>query len=212
MLASLLRLVQPQSHISTADASYPNLQLSRPPDHSMDEFLREAKRLFETPLDASNLYAMSEQLQQEFRCKLVSSNICMLPSFHHTLPDGNEQGTFLALDVGGSTFRIALVNLSRKESDQDGMDIKRMKAFAIDSTVRALKGQAFFLPGWRNASKKCWRQTNTSLTAHLSLYPWRWHGPSQSSKRQHVPARYWRWARDSVRHTVSRVRICASLS
>ena len=86
---------------------------------------------------------MSEQLQAEFCTKLQSSNICMLPSFHYALPTGHESGDFVALDVGGSTFRIAIVHLSGKESAGDVMDIKRMKSFVIDQSIRDLKGKAF---------------------------------------------------------------------
>lgn len=87
---------------------------------------------------------MSEELQHEFRAKLHSSNISMLPSFNHTLPTGHEQGTFLALDVGGSTFRIALVRLSGKGTERDGMEIVKIRSFAINKPVRDLKGRTFF--------------------------------------------------------------------
>lgn len=110
----------------------------------MDKLLHDVQGLFDAPLRPRSLHAMSEQLQAEFRTKLQSSNICMLPSFHHTLPTGRECGDFVALDVGGSTFRIALVHLSGKHTAEDGMDIKKMKSFAIDKRIRDLKGKAFF--------------------------------------------------------------------
>ncbi|GAB7348859.1 hypothetical protein MBLNU459_g7562t1 [Dothideomycetes sp. NU459] len=110
----------------------------------MEDYLGEVKRLFEAPLSSDNLHAMSEELQREFQYKLQSSNICMLPSFNHTLPTGCERGTFLALDVGGSTFRVALVRLSGKDSEKDGMEIMTIRSFAIDRKVRDLKGKSFF--------------------------------------------------------------------
>ncbi|CAC9890933.1 hexokinase-1 [Aureobasidium pullulans] len=110
----------------------------------MDKLLHDVEGLFEAPLRPRSLHAMSEQLQAEFRTKLQSSNICMLPSFHHTLPTGSECGDFVALDVGGSTFRIALVHLTGKNSTRDGMEIKRMKSFVIDKPIRDLKGKSFF--------------------------------------------------------------------
>lgn len=110
----------------------------------MDKLLHDVRALFEAPLRPDRLHAMSEQLQAEFRTKLQSSNICMLPSFHHTLPTGTESGDFLALDVGGSTFRIALVRLDGKDSAENGMHIRKMKSFVIDKCIRDLKGKAFF--------------------------------------------------------------------
>lgn len=116
---------------------------------TMKDFLAEVKGLFEAPLQTKSLHAMSRQLQREFRQKLKASNMCMLPSFHHTLPTGREKATILALDVGGSTFRIALIELSGRETCQgvvkdDGMDIKRLKSFPIDNEVRSLEGRLFF--------------------------------------------------------------------
>ncbi|KAF1352436.1 hypothetical protein BDV97DRAFT_292910 [Delphinella strobiligena] len=115
----------------------------------MKDFLAEVKGLFEASLQTKSLHAMSRQLQKEFRQKLKASNMCMLPSFHHTLPTGREKATILALDVGGSTFRIALIELSGKETCQasvkdDGMEIKRLKSFPIDNSVRSLEGHLFF--------------------------------------------------------------------
>ncbi|EON64680.1 hypothetical protein W97_03913 [Coniosporium apollinis CBS 100218] len=111
----------------------------------MDDFLREVKRLFEAPLQITNLLAMSGKLQEQFRQKLQDSNICMLPSYNHTLPTGNERGTYLALDVGGSTFRVALVELCGKHKEWDkSMRMVKIESYRIDNTVRALKGHAFF--------------------------------------------------------------------
>jgi len=110
----------------------------------MDDFLREVKRLFEAPLQPSNLLTISGKLQEQFKQKLQSSNICMLPSYNHTLPSGHERGTYLALDVGGSTFRVALVDLHGKESGEEAMRIAKMATYKIDNSVRDLKGGAFF--------------------------------------------------------------------
>lgn len=116
------------------------------PDDKMEKFLGEVTGLFESPLQSNNLHAMSRSLQQEFREKLKASKICMLPSFHHTLPTGQEQGTILALDVGGSTFRIALIELTGRDGNKesDGMEIKRLRSFRIDNSVRSLRGRLFF--------------------------------------------------------------------
>lgn len=110
----------------------------------MEVYLREVKHLFEASLPPRKLHTMSEKLQGEFHEKLQSSDISMLPSYHHTLPTGHERGTFLALDVGGSNFRLALIELKGRSVSGDGFHTKRNKCFAIDTTVRALQGRQFF--------------------------------------------------------------------
>jgi hexokinase len=113
-------------------------------DRSMDDLLREVQRLLETPLDPANLLDMSAALQDQFMPKLQASDICMLPSYNHKLPSGREMGTYLALDVGGSTFRIALVELNGKQPSAKHMRIVTMKSFKIDEKVRQRSGTAFF--------------------------------------------------------------------
>jgi hexokinase len=111
----------------------------------MEDFLRDMKRAFEGHLSGPGLLAMSSKLQEQFKPKLQSSNICMLPSYIHTLPSGKETGTYLALDVGGSTFRVAAVQLyGRNNGHEKSMEILEMKSFRIDNLVKALKGHAFF--------------------------------------------------------------------
>ncbi|KAF2761392.1 actin-like ATPase domain-containing protein [Pseudovirgaria hyperparasitica] len=111
---------------------------------NMHDFLFDVKSTFEAPLSLDSLLAMSTQLQDEFRQKLQSSTECMLPSFSHTLPTGDERGTFLALDVGGTNFRVALVELNGKDSTTSGMWMSKMRSFRIDNAVRSLPGAAFF--------------------------------------------------------------------
>ena len=87
---------------------------------------------------------MSAQLQAQFAPKLESSDICMLPSYNDKLPTGLERGTYLALDVGGSTFRIALVELNGKQPGAKNMRIVTMKSYKIDEKVRQRSGTRFF--------------------------------------------------------------------
>jgi hexokinase len=140
MLPSLLQSILPSSLSSrrrTRDAL-------RTYDRTMEDLLREVQRLLEAPLASAKLQRMSAELQDEFAPKLQASDICMLPSYNHKLPTGNEKGTYLALDVGGSTFRIALVELNGKQTDAKHMRIVTMKSFKIDEKVRQRSGTAFF--------------------------------------------------------------------
>jgi hexokinase len=110
----------------------------------MDDLLHEIQTLLESPLESKKLLRMSAQLQEQFAPKLQASDICMLPSYNHKLPSGLELGTYLALDVGGSTFRVALVELTGKQPGAKSMRIVNMKSYRIDESVRSLKGNDFF--------------------------------------------------------------------
>lgn len=113
-------------------------------DRTMDDFLRETQRLLEDPLDTARLQQISAGLQEQFAPKLRASDICMLPSYNHKLPSGLEKGTYLALDVGGSTFRVALVELNGRQPGAKNMRIVNMKSFKIDEKVRQRRGVDFF--------------------------------------------------------------------
>ncbi|KAI1005024.1 Hexokinase-1 [Podosphaera aphanis] len=68
----------------------------------------------------------------------------MLPSFNHQLPTGKERGEFIALDIGGTTFRVAIVKLCGESDGARESKILGMKSFKIISEVRKLKGIVFF--------------------------------------------------------------------
>ena len=46
----------------------------------------------------------------------------MLPSFVNHLPDGREEGCFIALDLGGTNFRVLLVDMQPNNDDPILMD------------------------------------------------------------------------------------------
>lgn len=111
---------------------------------SLQHLEDEVVRSFGYPCSVRRMLAMSRGLQRQYQQKLQDSNACMLPSLCHTLPTGQETGTFIALDVGGSTFRVALVELSGRAKGQDGMIIHHMAANKIDESVRRLPSAQFF--------------------------------------------------------------------
>jgi hexokinase len=139
MLPSLLHSVLPslrsRKRIRDALRTY---------DRTMNDLLREVQWMLEAPLEPANLLHMSTELQEQFAPKLQSSDICMLPSYNDKLPTGHEKGTYLALDVGGSTFRIALVELNGRQVDAKRMRIVIMKSYKIDEQVRQRSGIDFF--------------------------------------------------------------------
>lgn len=111
---------------------------------AMDPLLREVQQLFGQQLRVEPLLAISKKLQAEFAERLQSSPQCMLPSHNYTLPNGKEHGTYLALEVGGSTLRVALVDLSGRNKSRRSLRIRRIVSSTIDNEVRNLRGVAFF--------------------------------------------------------------------
>lgn len=108
---------------------------------SLDDFAVEVESLFTAPLSTSEMIDMSEKIRAQFRHCLQSSPCCMLPSYTHALPSGSEKGTYLALDVGGSTFRVALIELYGREEE---MRIVKVSSSHIDNSVKLLEGTRFF--------------------------------------------------------------------
>ncbi len=57
---------------------------------------------------------METRLTGEFNKGLAREGddvkVKMLVTYVHSLPDGSEEGDFLALDLGGSNFRVLLIS------------------------------------------------------------------------------------------------------
>lgn len=110
----------------------------------LEDLSQEVVRLFAAPCEVKEMLQMSTQMRECYYDKLRSSPACMLPSFCHTLPSGRETGTFVALDVGGSTFRVALVQLNKRHGNEEPIKIKRMSSAKIDESVRRMPARDFF--------------------------------------------------------------------
>jgi hexokinase len=109
-----------------------------------EEFLEEVAKALRKDVGRERLLNLSKGLKVQFEESLLDNPLCMLPSYNHQLPTGDERGTYLALDVGGSTFRVALIQLSGRNSEGSVSKILKSKSVKIDSTVKQLKGVAFF--------------------------------------------------------------------
>jgi hexokinase len=69
----------------------------------------------------------------------------MLPSYSHQLPFGSESGQYLALDVGGSTLRVAVVELRGRGVEADKQsEIISMHNYRIGKDIKDLEGMDFF--------------------------------------------------------------------
>ncbi|KAI8631068.1 hexokinase-1 [Xylariaceae sp. FL1651] len=108
------------------------------------EFLEEAQERLLSPIEGDKLRSFSSALKDQFRERLQTHPECMLPSFNHLLPTGKEIGQYLALDVGGSTLRVALVKLRGREASGQECEIVRMISFKITQEIKKLEGMAFF--------------------------------------------------------------------
>ncbi|KAI1472249.1 hexokinase [Daldinia caldariorum] len=114
------------------------------PSRTLEQFLEEAEKLFLGPIGRDGLRKYSLDLKRQFRERLHTHAECMLPSFNHLLPTGKECGQYLALDVGGSTLRVALVELRGRGTPGKESEIVRMVSFKITPEVKKLEGMSFF--------------------------------------------------------------------
>lgn len=118
--------------------------VTHPASRNMDDLMLEVEELFARQLRIESLLSISRKLQGELRERLHSSPQSMLPSHNYTLPTGHERGIYLALEIGGSTLRVALVQLYGKGIHQERVRVRRIKCSPIDAAVRQLKEVAFF--------------------------------------------------------------------
>ena len=114
----------------------------------LDNLLQEVQSQFEQQLRTEYLLDLSKKLQTQFREQLSSGpqSQCMLPSFNYELPTGKEQGKYLALEVGGSNLRMALVELNGRVPTigRRAIAIERTMCFPINAGILRLKEYAFF--------------------------------------------------------------------
>jgi hexokinase len=108
------------------------------------EFIEDVEVAFRESKEKARLVALSDGLRAQFGESLLDNPMNMLPSYNHQLPSGDECGTYLALDVGGSTFRIALIELSGRGSNGQETKILKRDSYKISSAVKQLKGVLFF--------------------------------------------------------------------
>lgn len=82
-------------------------------------------------------HELSDALLDAFRVHLEKKTPTMLPSFVHRLPTGKESGTAVAIDLGGSTLRVALMELPSREC-------KARREWNIDNSVKQFHAVEFF--------------------------------------------------------------------
>ena len=63
----------------------------------------------------------------------------MLPSYVRAVPNGTEKGDFLALDLGGTNFRVLLIRLDRGKSEMQS------KIYRVPEPIMRGTGEAVSL-------------------------------------------------------------------
>ncbi|XP_005802196.2 hexokinase-2-like [Xiphophorus maculatus] len=69
------------------------------------------------------------------------TSVKMLPTYVRSTPDGTERGDFLALDLGGSSFRVLLVRLKNEKKQKVDM---HQKIYSIDQDTLQGTGEELF--------------------------------------------------------------------
>lgn len=116
------------------------------PSRSIDDFLSEAEELILGPYATNDdLLRLSAGLKAQFREALDTGEVNMLPSYNYRLPSGREMGRFLAIDVGGTTLRIALVELRGRDVPAGTRACEVVRANVVKAEEgKELVGMAFF--------------------------------------------------------------------
>ena len=94
-------------------------------------------------LDNDKLKSIMERMESEFDKGLdprtqSSSTTKMYPTFVRSVPHGKEHGQFIALDLGGTNFRILLVTLNGMRADPTG------RIFGISKQIMEGTGDMLF--------------------------------------------------------------------
>jgi hexokinase len=115
------------------------------PKKTLQQFLKDAEAALVGPISGNGLQEISAKLKEQILEGLNVDMQCMLPSYSHQLPAGSEVGQYLALDVGGSTLRVALVELrGRGVGSENATEIVSIQNYRITKDVKDLEGMAFF--------------------------------------------------------------------
>lgn len=89
-----------------------------------------------------SLNEIIDGLRQSMRAKMHDpASQTMLASCVTKLPTGQETGSYLSVDLGGSTARVAFVQLHGHSSHT----VRYKAAYPVESDTKALSGQGFFL-------------------------------------------------------------------
>jgi hexokinase len=104
-----------------------------------DSFIEHVNRQFLSPFSTSGLLALSTELHKCYVDAASTSDAQMLPSHITTLPSGHERGQYLAVDLGGTNMRVALVRLQDNEAT-----VQKLDKSTIPEAVKTGTAREFF--------------------------------------------------------------------
>ena len=107
--------------------------------------LKQIKELF--ALSHDDLEKMMNIMEQEMTRGLrkdAQSSLGMLPTFVNALPNGSERGCYLALDLGGTNFRVLLVRIKEAPGSTKPQIEMVSELFMVPEEVKVGEGEAFF--------------------------------------------------------------------
>ena len=106
---------------------------------STQSFIDSVNQQFLTPLSTSRLLSLSSALNKSYVTAASTSPAQMLPSHITTLPSGRERGQYLAVDLGGTNMRVALVRLENNEAS-----VEKLEKWIIPEAVKTGTAGEFF--------------------------------------------------------------------
>jgi hexokinase len=142
VLQTILDLCTSPAHSTKENAE---LEVKRQDEENtrVQLFLDRVEKELRDPVERESLIALVGDLKLQFLESMAHSEVNMLPSYNHQLPSGNEKGMYLALDVGGTTFRVAVIELLGKNNAHRSRVVKR-NDFEISRAIKNLMGVEFF--------------------------------------------------------------------
>ncbi|KAF1769587.1 hypothetical protein GCK72_001404 [Caenorhabditis remanei] len=81
---------------------------------------------------------MEKSMEQGLSASKKNVAVKMLPTYVDAVPNGTEKGDFLALDLGGTNFRVLHIKLEGKETKMTG------KIFRVPESIMRGTGEALF--------------------------------------------------------------------
>lgn len=119
----------------------PYLSLSAEPiDHAPLSLIEDNLKVLKSTSQPEILERVISGFRNQIRSSLGNEKASnMLPSCLYRLPSGKEEGNFLSVDLGGSTFRVAFVHLTSSEQSIVCQDV-----YPVSDEVKSMSGELFF--------------------------------------------------------------------
>ncbi|EPY83756.1 hypothetical protein CB1_000533039 [Camelus ferus] len=128
-------------------------------ESKIDKYLYAMRLSDETLLDIMTRFKkeMKNGLSRDFN---PTATVKMLPTFVRSIPDGSEKGDFIALDLGGSSFRILRVQVNHEQNQN-----VHMESEIYDTPESIMHGSGSQLA---EARGQAWKGLSTHCTLHLA--------------------------------------------